>query len=201
MNFAKAIILLMPSMVSAMANSPDPLIVRAVVRSLEHDPNSAPIDWRNIPGKEPPVWNVKLEIQQVLQGDPKLKGQTLITSTADTEPQGNRYVVTPRLNVGDEGIWAIKRAAEGSWIAVYGGHKIEEGIFLPLIKGRHDVYEKVLTKLSDSAVISEPHIVVKAQQSTPKHSEQPISLARWILLVALSALGLGLLFLLSKRRS
>jgi hypothetical protein len=86
-------------------------------------------------------------------------------------------------------------------IAVYGGHKLEEGIFLPQIKGRHDVYEKILAKLSDNASGSEPQNVAKVRQAAPKQGGQPISLARWILLVAVSALGLGLLFLLSKRRS
>ncbi len=46
----------------AVATGEEPVIVSAVVRELTHDSNSPPLEFRNIAGKQPPWWIVRLEI-------------------------------------------------------------------------------------------------------------------------------------------
>ena len=173
MNFLRLIMLLMTCSFSTLASGEDPPLVRAVVRELTHDPNSAPIENRNIPGKQPPAWTVRLEVLEVFRGDKKLVGQTMITSTADSLPQGNGRFVTPRLNEGDVGIWAIKRFADGSWGEVYSPYKVEKGIRLPLIKGRHDAYEKVLRRLTGVAEAPSSSIRMTEAQDQPVKTVPP----------------------------
>ena len=206
----------------------EPPLVTAVVRELKHDPDSAFLENRNIPGKPLPSWTVRLEILKVLRGDSKLAGQPLITATADAQPDGNGRVVTPKLNEGDVGLWAIKQLADGSWAEVYSPYEIEENIRLPLIKGRHEAYEKVLLRLSGSQA-PEASSDVKAQEPSPKPvpranpppsvqtpapkkaletkppttspSEERVSSTPWSIIVVLIVAALGLLSLLLKRRS
>ena len=207
------------------ASSQEPTLVSAVVRELKHDPNSPPLEWRNIPEKPSPIWTVEMDIEQVLRGDPNLKGKTMVTATADFQSAGNERYVTPRLNVGDKGIWAIKQYADGSWGEVYSIYEIEKGVTLPLIEGRHDAYVKVLQQLSVGAATPEPphsgteapaRIVPtiktsveqtrasnKAQESSPTEaqSSELTSSYRWIIIVVLIATVLGLLWFMLKRRS
>jgi len=209
-----------------MASGEEPPLVSAVVRELTHDPNSSPLEFRNIPGKPSPAWSVRLEINQVLRGDPDLKGKSLITSTADSPLAGNGRFVTPRLNEGDVGIWAIKRLADGSWAEVYSPYEVEKGIRLPLIKGRHDEFEKVLLRLSGEKNASHPSRDAKVQEALSKtapamSSEQlpagekppeqmsatstsntkPLSSTPWGVIAVLIVAAVGLLWLLLKRRS
>jgi hypothetical protein len=156
------------------AGGQEPPLVSAVVRELAHDPNSAPLENRNVPGKQPPSWTVRLEIMKVLRGGSKLTGQSMITATADSQPDGNGRFVVPRLNEGDVGIWAIKQLVDGGWAEVYSPYEVEKDIRLPLIKGRHDEYEKVLSRLSGGQAL-EPSSDVIAQEppSKPVPSANP----------------------------
>jgi hypothetical protein len=212
---------------STAAGCQEPPLVSAVVREVTHDPNSAPLENRNVPGKQPPSWNVRLEILKVLRGDSKLAGQPMITATADSQPDGNGRFVTPKLNEGDVGIWAIKQLADGSWSEVYSPYDLEKDIRLPIIKGRNDAYEKVLLRLSGGQAL-EPSIDVKAQEeptkptpaashppsiqppaakkapglnasSTP--SEEPTSSTPWAIIALLGVAVIRLLMFLLKRRS
>lgn len=219
-------LLLMPFLLSGMAVAEEPQLVNAVVRELTHDQNSPPLEFRNMAGKQPPSWIVRLEILQVFRGDPKLKGQPMITATADSEPEGNGRFVTPRLNEGDVGIWAIKRLADGSWAQVYTPYEVEKGVRLPLIKGRHETYEEVLLRLSGEApqltsdVKSQaaptevlpatlpPQSVqpptpqqLEAKPSSTTPSEEPSSSTPWSIIVVLIVAAGGLQWLLFKRRS
>lgn len=204
-----------------------PTLVTAVVRELTHDPNSPALEFRNVPGKQPPWWTVRLEILQVLRGDTKLKGQAVTTATADSQPEGNGRFVTPRLNEGDVGIWAIKQQTDGGWFEVRSPHEVEKDIRLPLIKGRHDAYETVLLRLLGGQAL-ESSIDVKAQEPPPKPvptanpppsvqsaavpkapnarpahapSEEPSSSSPWSIIAVLIVAAIGLIVLLLKRRS
>ncbi len=205
-----------------------PVIV-AVVQELKHDPNSAPLEWQNIPGKEPPVWAVTLKIERVLIGGEKLEGISAFTATADFEPDGNSRVVTPRLKVGDRGIWAIKRVGENreSWAQVYSPYEVEKGVVLPLIEGRHDAYARVLERLSGglSKTESAPgHNAVKDPVKptpdplhrsvqptdegnapialpTPLQTFEGTSSIPWNYIVVIIVVAFGMLWLLIKRRS
>lgn len=138
------------------------MLVHAVVRELKHDPNSPPDEGNVIPGRQPAILEVILVIDKVLRGPENLKGMEMHTLTAASPPQGNARVVTPMLNVGDAGIWAIKHIADGSLFEVYSPYEIEKGVYLPLIKGRHDVYGKVLARLSGSTATPVPQDAQKS---------------------------------------
>lgn len=155
MNLKQLILLVVAGIFPIIVTAQEPILVSAIVRELTHNPNSAPIEWRSIPTKQPPVWTAKLEITQVLRGDQKFKGKFVVTSTADRQPEGNWRVVTPRLNIGNEGIWAIKRLANDSLAAVYSPYEVEEGVFLPLIKEQHDDYKRVLQSLIEETAKTE----------------------------------------------
>ena len=159
-------LILMTCCFSAAAFCEEPTLVSAVVLELTHDPNSAPLESRNVSGKQPPTWNVRLEIREVLRGDPQLKGKTMITATADSLPDGNGRFVTPRLNEGDVGIWAVKHLADGTLSEVYSPFEVGDGVFLPLVKGRHAVYEKILQRLSGATPSPAP-------QGNGKHAPEP----------------------------
>lgn len=148
------IVALLSGFHNAMADTPQPMLVHAVVREIKHDPNSAPDDDNVLPGRQPAILEAILVIDKVLRGPGNLKGIEMHTLTAASPPQGNARVVTPKLNVGDEGIWAIKHVADGSLFEVYSPYEVEKGVYLPLIKGRHDAYEKVRSQLSGTAATS-----------------------------------------------
>lgn len=143
---------------STVAGAEEPAIVSAMVRELTHDPNSPALEFRNVAGKQPPWWTVQLEVLQVLRGAPNLKGQSVITATANSQPEGNGRFVVPRLNEGDLGIWAINQLADGSWAEVRSPHEVDKGIPLPLIKGRHKDYDAMLRRLSSETQLPSARI-------------------------------------------
>lgn len=211
------------------AQSQETLVVVAVVQELKHDPNSAPLEWQNIPGKEPPVWTATLKIERVLRGEEKLEGISAFTSTADFQPDGNGRVVTPRLKIGDRGIWAIKRVGKdgNGWAQVYSPYEVEKGVVLPLIKGRHNAYAKVLERLSGGVAKTESAPVQNVLEDPvkpipdPLHREMqpadeknaPLALPKpaqtvetassipWNYIVVFIMVAFGLIWLLLKRRS
>lgn len=169
-----SVILVICCSFSSVASGDEPPLVRAVVRELTHDPNSPPLEFRNMTGKQPPSWIVRLEILEVFRGDPKLKGQVMITATADSEPEGNGRFVIPRLNEGDIGIWAIKSLADGSWAQVYSPYEVEKGIRLPLINGRDLAYEAVLARLSGgNPTAAPPTKIDDPKQDPPSQTPTP----------------------------
>lgn len=141
---------------STLADTYEPSLVHAVVREFKLAPSSPPDDGKLIPGS-PPVWEAFLVIDQVLRGPEDLKGKEMHTLTAASLSQGNARIVTPKLNVGDVGIWAIKQMVDGTLFEVYSPHEVEKGVPLPLIKGRHDAYAKILSQFSGTPGASLPH--------------------------------------------
>ncbi len=190
-------------------NPSDPTtLVRAIVRELKHDPNSAPLEWQNIPGKPSPIWTVELEIEQVFRGDSALKGKMMITTTANSPVAGNWNHLTPRLNIGDRGIWAIKQYDDGSLGEVYSPYVIEKGLALPLIEGRDDSYGKVLKRLTEATAttqvsVDQPTASNNTQESSPTEEpmNEPTSSNMWIILVLVIPAVFGLLWFVLKRRS
>lgn len=65
----------------------------------------------------------------------------------------------PTLNEGDSGIWAIKQLAAGRWAEVYAPYEVEKDVWLPLIKGRHEVHDKVFARLA-AGQIQKPAVVL-----------------------------------------
>ncbi len=150
--FVKIIIFLATTCV-VLAQFEEPIVVRATVANLRHIDDMSPKAGPDILGS-PHVWETTLVIDEVLSGHERLTGSIMYTFTATSQPDGNLRVVTPKLSVGDTGIWAIKRLTNGKLHEVYTSHEVENNVCLPLIKGRHDAYSRVLGRLSGG--VTEP---------------------------------------------
>jgi hypothetical protein len=225
-HFFPALLLVIITLTAMAAGEEPPALVSAVVRELTHDPNSPALEFRSVPGRQPPWWIVRLEILHVFRGDPKLQGQAVTTATADSQPEGNGRFVTPRLNEGDVGIWAIQQLTDGSWCEVRSPYEVGKETRLPLIKGRHDAYEKVFSRLSggqspeptndvigheppskpEPSANSSPSVQSPVPKKEPEAkptataaSDEPTSSTPWSIIVVLIAAATGLLWLLVKQ--
>ena len=210
-----------------MSQSEESILVRAVVRELKLSANSPPDDGRNSPGS-PPLWEVSLVIDKVLSGPESLVGSMMYTLSANSLPDGNERVVTPKLNIGETGIWAIKRLSNGKLREIYNPYEVEKDVYLPLIKGRHDAYFRVLERLSGDRIVPDsateqspqqeksvqttpeplsPAVQQSVEKKAPTPSQKPalidapISLMSWRIIGVLIVVVAGLLWVLFKRRS
>jgi hypothetical protein len=212
---------------SLIAMDEEPPLVSAIVREVARRPMPDRLEGGGRTADVRATWIARLEILQVFRGDPRLRGQSMTALTANYQPDGNRRYVAPKLNEGDSGIWAIKQLADGRWAEVYAPHEIEKDIWLPLIKGRHEVYGKIFSHLaagqiqkptvdsraSEKARESTTPAVVAQQVPAPKpmspdgkltatRSEQRGgSMSRSIIVVLFAVVGAALLWFLLKRRS
>lgn len=89
-------------------------------------------------------------------------------NTMEEMPAGNSQPVTPLLKKGDEGIFAIKRFANGMLGSpAFGRPVLPEGR-LPLIKGRDAGFEKALARLTaDAKARKDKTPPVKTPESAP----------------------------------
>lgn len=200
--------------------------MRATVKDLKKTDDSPLENGRNIPDS-PPVWEASLVIDEVLSGNERLVGSIMHTLTAASTPDGSERVVTPKLSAGDTGIWAIKRLSNGKLQEVYSPHEVERNVYLPLIKGRHDAYSRVLERLSGRVTETEssPDKSVEQHPVKPipdplngavipvKENHAPIALPiqqqtaestssiPWNYIVVFIVVAFGLVWLLLKRRS
>ena len=206
---------------SAIAMDEEPPLVSAIVREVTRRPMLDRVEGGGRTAEVRTTWIARLEILQVFRGDSSLRGQSMRVLTADYQPDGNRRHVVPTLSEGDSGIWAIKQLADGRWAEVYAPYEIEKDIWLPLIKGRHEVHDGVFVRLA-AGQIQKPAVDFgaseKAREAPPPtmvvqpvpmsrdgtltatgSEQRGVSMPRSIIGVLIVAAG-GLLWLVLKRR-
>jgi len=143
---------------SALGRSEEPpTLVRAVVIDLQKVPEeklSGGGDQSLL--NQRVLWKAFLKIDAVYQGPANINGETMDLITSDHTPYGNIRSITPKLQMGDTGIFAIEPLRKkGEWRITY-LQPVIYGAALPLIKGRQADYDRVLLFLSDSTGKTSP---------------------------------------------
>lgn len=200
-------------------------LVQAVVVSVQKTPEDQTLsEMPNVPKDFQPLWRAELKIASVLRGPSSIKQSAIFVTTSEHIPLGNTRSIVPKLQIGDKGIFAIKRNKDGTLSRTY-LQPIVEGATLPLIKGRHPDYDRVVERLSatsdkptadlvskgntldDGTTLSAPRQLALAPRRpdeatpTPEPDLKPSSSTPWSVIVILIVVASGLLWLLLKRRS
>lgn len=127
-------------------------VVHAVVVEIRPVPQLIPPDVKPPPRGLLPLWVAVLQIDKVHKSADPIVGEKVYVDTANHIVLGNGHAVAPRLNVGDSGVFAIQRIADGSLRRMIipagptiAGYPVRG---LPLIRNRDDGYEEALKRLS-----------------------------------------------------